>query len=146
MTTLSVYLNFRNQCEKAFQHYRKVFGGEFEDNTIHRFGETPKQEGVPPLDAATAKLVMHVSLPILGGFRLMGRDAPENMFGPFQDGSNVDLNLQPDSRAEADRLFAALSEGGHVSVPMADQFWGAYFGAFTDRFGIRWMINCESKT
>lgn len=146
MATVSVYLNFRNQCEAAFTRYREIFGGNFDEGGIHRFGDMPPQEGCAPLDAAVKQLVMHVSLPILGGFRLMGSDAPEGMCGPFQDGSNVNINLQPDSRGEADRLFAALSEGGQVTMPMAEQFWGAYFGACTDRFGIRWMINCESKS
>ena len=146
MATVSVYLNFRDSCEAAFEHYRQVFGGEFDGGLIHRFGDMPPQEGCPPLDPALAKLVMHVSLPILGGVRLMGSDAPEGLCGPFQEGSSVHINLQPDTRAEADRLFAALSAGGQVTMAMAEQFWGAYFGSFTDRFGIRWMINCEAKS
>lgn len=146
MASVSVYLNFRDQCEAAFQRYREIFGGEFQEGGIHRFGDMPPQEGCPPPDAATAQLVMHVGLPILGGFVLMGSDAPESFCGPFQDGSNVQINLQPDSRAESDRLFAALSDGGQVVMPMADMFWGSYFGACTDRFGIRWMINCDAKS
>ncbi|WP_374662495.1 VOC family protein [Inhella sp.] len=143
MASVSVYLNFRNQCEAAFVRYREVFGGDF-DGGMHRFKDMPPQPGCPPLDAATGELVMHVCLPILGGFLLMGSDAPEGMCGPFQEGSSVNINLQPDTRAEADRLFAALSEGGQVSMPMADQFWGDYFGACEDRFGIRWMVNCAA--
>lgn len=146
MARVSVYLNFRDQCEAAFTRYREVFGGDFSDGGIHRFGDMPPQEGCPPMDGATRQLVMHVSLPILGGFVLMGSDAPEGLCGPFQDGSNVNINLQPDSRAEADRLFAALSDGGTVGMPMAEMFWGAYFGSCTDRFGIRWMVNCEAKS
>jgi PhnB protein len=145
MATVSVYLNFRNQCEQAFHRYREIFGGEFQEGGIHRFGDMPPQEGMPPLDAATAQLVMHVGLPILGGFVLMGSDAPEGLCGPFQEGSSVHINLQPDTRAETDRLFAALSEGGQVTMPLAEMFWGAYFGSCTDRFGIRWMFNCEEK-
>lgn len=145
MATVSVYLNFRDCCEAAFEHYRQVFGGEFDGGAIHRFGDMPPQDGCPPLDADQQRLVMHISLPILGGVRLMGSDAPEDLCGPFQDGSNVSINLQPDSRAEADRLFAALGAGGTVVMPMADMFWGSYFGSFSDRFGIRWMINCDAK-
>jgi PhnB protein len=88
---------------------------------------------------------MHVTLPILGGFKLMGCDAPEGLCGPFQEGSSIHINLQPDSRAEADRLFVALAEGGQVTMPMAVMFWGDYFGSCTDRFGIRWMINCSAS-
>jgi PhnB protein len=144
MPAVSVYLNFRDQCEAAFTRYREVFGGDFEGG-IQRFKDMPPQDGAPTLDAATGELVLHVALPILGGFQLMGSDAPEGFCGPFQDGSNVNINLQPDTRAEADRLFAALSEGGQVTMPMADQFWGDYFGACTDRFGIRWMINTTGE-
>lgn len=146
MASVSVYLNFLDSCEAAFNFYRDVFGGDFVEGGIHRFGDMPPQEGCPPVDEATAKLVMHVGLPILGGFVLMGSDAPEAFCGPFQDGSNISINLQPDSRAEADRLFAALSAGGQIVMPMADMFWGSYFGNFVDRFGIRWMINCDAKS
>jgi PhnB protein len=71
----------------------------------------------------------------------MGSDSPEGMGPKVTAGNTVHLNLEPDSRAEADRLFKALSEGGQVQMPMQDQFWGAYYGSFTDRFGIPWMIN-----
>lgn len=145
MPSVSVYLNFRDQCEAAFTRYREIFGGDYAEGGMHRFGDMPPQEGMPPLDAATAKLVMHVTLPILGGFSLMGSDAPEGLCGPFQEGSSVHISLHPDSRAEADRLFAALSEGGQVVMAMADMFWGSYYGACTDRFGIRWMINVDTK-
>ncbi|MBP8144896.1 VOC family protein [Pseudorhodoferax sp.] len=144
MASVSVYLNFRNQCEAAFTRYREVFGAEFEGE-LHRFKDMPPQPGCPALDAETAELVMHVTLPILGGFKLMGCDAPEGLCGPFQEGSSIHINLQPDSRAEADRLFVALAEGGQVTMPMDVMFWGDYFGSCTDRFGIRWMINCSAS-
>jgi PhnB protein len=84
---------------------------------------------------------MHVELPILGGHVLMGTDAPESMGLQCRPGKHTHLNLEPDSRDEADRLFQALSAGGKVEMPMQDMFWGAYFGSFTDRFGICWMVN-----
>jgi uncharacterized glyoxalase superfamily protein PhnB len=55
---------------------------------------------------------------------------------------NIYINLEPDSRAETDRLFAALSAGGKVGMPLQDMFWGAYFGSCTDKFGVQWMFNC----
>lgn len=55
------------------------------------------------------------------------------------------ISLEPDTREEADRLFAALSEGGTVGLPMADMFWGAYYGSFTDKYGVQWMINFVAK-
>ena len=63
-----------------------------------------------------------------------------------QPGNNVYINLEPDTREEADALFSALSAGGKVEMPLQDMFCGAYFGSFTDKFGIQWMINCANKS
>jgi PhnB protein len=95
---------------------------------------------------ADKNLVMHVELPILAGHVLMGTDAPESMGFKVAAGNNVHINLEPDTRAETDRLFAALASGGKVEMPMQDMFWGSYFGSLTDRFGVQWMFNCSSKT
>jgi PhnB protein len=145
MASVSVYLNFKDQCETAFMRYREIFGSEFDGDGISRFRDMPPDADAPPLDAATGALVMHVSLPILGGFRLMGCDAPEGLCGPFSEGSSVHVCLHPDTRAETDRLFGLLSEGGQVTMPLAEMFWGDYYGSCTDRFGIRWMFNTSGK-
>ena len=68
-----------------------------------------------------------------------------NKGGNFIKGTNVYLSLHPDSKEEADRLFKELSKGGKVEMPMEDQFWGDYFGSFTDKFGIKWMINYSDQ-
>lgn len=90
-------------------------------------------------------LVMHVELPILGGHILMGTDAPESMGFKVKFGNNVYINLEPDTRAETDKLFAALSAGGKIEMPLQEMFWGGYFGSFIDQFGVQWMVNCTSK-
>lgn len=144
MSRISTYLNFPRNTEEAFNFYRSVFGGEFEGG-IHRFSEVPPQEGQPPLSENDKNLIMHIVLPILGGHRLMGTDAPETMGFKVNQGNNVYVNLEPDTRAEADKLFAALSAGGKVEMPLQEMFWGDYFGSFTDKFGIQWMMNCASK-
>ena len=144
MASVSVYLNFRDSCEAAFHFYREVFGGEF-NGPIHHMGEAPPMPGGPALAAADADLVMHVELPILGGHVLMGTDAPESMGFKLTQGNNVHLNLEPDTRAETERLFAALGQGGQVQMPLQEMFWGGYFGSLTDRFGICWMFNCAAK-
>ena len=95
---------------------------------------------------ADKNLVMHIELAITGGHALMGTDAPESMGFTVNMGNNVHINLEPDTRTEADRLFKALSEGGKVGMPLQDMFWGAYFGTFTDKFGVLWMVNCCSKS
>lgn len=144
MARTSTYLNFSRNTEEAFTFYKSVFGGEFEGG-LHRFGEIPKQEGVPTLSAEDKNLVMHVSLPILGDHRLMGTDAPESMGFTLKHGNNVYINLEPDTREETERLFQALSEGGAVEIALQDMFWGDYFGSCTDRFGVQWMFNYTTK-
>jgi PhnB protein len=145
MARVSTYLNFPRCTEQAFLFYRSVFGGDF-NGPIHRFGEMPVAPGQPPLAEADKNLVMHVELPILGGHVLMGTDAPDSMGFSISFGNNTHINLEPDSRGETDRLFHALSDGGHVDMPLQEMFWGGYFGSLTDRFGVRWMFNCTSKT
>jgi PhnB protein len=143
MARVSTYLNFARETEQAFEFYRGVFGTAF-DGPIHRMGDVPTQPGQPTLAEADRNLVMHVALPILGGHVLMGTDAPESMGFKVTAGNNVYINLEPDNRAETDRLFKALAEGGRIEMPLQDMFWGAYFGSLTDRFGIQWMFNCAA--
>ncbi len=145
MAQVSTYLNFDRSTEAAFTFYKSVFGTEFV-NGIMRHRDVPVPEGQPGPREEDKDLVINVQLPILGGHLLMGTDAPESMGFKVNQGNNVYISLHPDTREEADRLFAALSEGGKVEMPMADQFWGDYFGSFTDKFGINWMINCSSKS
>jgi PhnB protein len=144
MSRVSTYLNFPRSTEQAFVFYRSVFGGTF-TGPIRRFGDMPAAPGQPPMAESEASLVMHVELPILGGHVLMGTDAPESMGFSLTQGNNVYINLEPDTRAEADRLFNALSAGGIIETPLQEMFWGDYFGSTTDQFGIRWMLNCRSK-
>lgn len=145
MARVSTYLNFPRSTEAAFEFYRSVFKTNYVQ-PIARFKDIPPQPGQPPLAAADANLVMHVCLPILGGHMLMGTDAPESMGFNVKPGNNVYINLEPDTRAETDRLFAALGEGGKVEMPLQDMFWGDYFGSVVDQFGVQWMFNCASKT
>ncbi|MDP4292628.1 MAG: VOC family protein [Bacteroidota bacterium] len=145
MAKTSTYLNFTRNTEEAFNFYKSVFGGEFVDGKINRFGEIPPQEGMPPIAEADKNLVMHVALPILGGHLLMGTDAPESLGFKVNKGNNVYISLHPDTREEADRLFASLSEGGAVEMPMQEMFWGDYYGSLTDQFGIRWMVNYTAR-
>jgi PhnB protein len=143
MARVSTYLNFPRTTEEAFGFYRSLFGTEF-SGPIHRFSEVPLQPGQPPIADADRNLVMHVELPILAGHVLMGTDAPESMGFSFSPGNNCYINLEPDTRAEAERLFNGLAAGGQVEMPLQDMFWGAYFGSLTDRFGVRWMVNCAA--
>ncbi|NBV82804.1 VOC family protein [bacterium] len=143
MSRVGTYLNFQGNAEAAFEFYKSVFGGEFQGNGYSRFKDVPAQEGMPPLSDADKNLVMQVALPILDGHMLMGCDAPASMGFSVKPGNNVYISLAPTTRSETERLFNALSQGGSVEMPLADMFWGAYFGSCTDQFGISWMVNCE---
>lgn len=144
MSRTSTYLNFSRNTEEAFNFYKTVFKTEFEGE-MHRMGEVPAQEGQPELSDEDKNLVMHVALPILGGHMLMGTDAPESMGFEVNQGNNVFINLEPDTRAETDRLFHALADGGKIGMALQEMFWGDYFGSLTDKFGMQWMFNCSEK-
>lgn len=135
--SLTIYLHFNGNCREVFEFYRSIFGGEFD--MISTFREGP--EGMP-LPEDVLDQVMHVSYPI-GSSVLMGSDVPEQFAPPPVQGSNFSISYQPESKEAADELFAKLSDGGTVTMPMEDQFWGAYFGSCIDKFGISWQLNTE---
>jgi PhnB protein len=145
MARTCTYLNFPNNTEEVFNFYSKVFGTPFTEPGFRRFRDMPPMEGMPPMPDNLSNLVMHVELPITGGHVLMGTDAPAEMGFKVQAGNNMHISIEPDSREEARQLFDALSAGGTISMPLQEMFWGAFFGSFTDRFGINWMINCLNK-
>ena len=140
MAIINSYLNFDGQCEEAFNFYKSVFGGEFVN--ISKFGEMPPQEGMPPISDEVKNRIMHMSLPISAETVLMGSDTMPGIHD-HQVGNNISLSINTDSREEADLIFTGLSAGGKVSMPLADTFWGAYFGMWTDKFGINWMVNYD---
>lgn len=138
------YLNFPGNTEEAFLFYKSVFKTDFMVGGIQRFGDLPADPTQPPVAETVKKMVLHVELPITADHILMGTDAPKEMGFTVTQGNNMHISLEPDTRAEAQRIFDELSAGGTVSMPLQDMFWGAYFGSFTDRFGINWMINCQN--
>ena len=86
---------------------------------------------------------MHVCLPI-GDVMLMGSDS-NSTSGDVVFGNNFSVSVNVESKEEADRIFNGLSAGGNAYMPMNDTFWGAYFGMFTDKFGINWMVNFDKN-
>ena len=144
MARVTTYLSFNRQTEAAFQLYQSAFQTDF-IGPIVRFGDGPPGPGQPPMPEADKSLILHVALPILAGHVLMGTDSTGAMGPALNPGNNIYLNLEPDSRLETDRLFAALGAGGKIESPLAEMFWGAYWGSLTDRFGIHWMFNCTAK-
>lgn len=140
MATVNVYLTFNGNCRPAFEFYKSVFGGEFP--YIGTFGEMPPQEGMPMTEADKDK-IMHVSLPISKETMLMGSDTGGEWASSFKEGNNYAVSINADSKEEADKLFNGLSQNGNITMALADTFWGAYFGMFTDQFGINWMVNYD---
>jgi PhnB protein len=132
------YLNFANKTEEAFRFYEKALGGKLTE--IHRFGSMPQQGGFE-LTPEQKNLVMHVGLELPDGQMIMASDMIAGMGPARVEGNNISISVHPSSRQEADRIFTALAQGGTITMPIADQFWGDYFGSLTDRFGINWMVN-----
>ena len=130
------YLNFEGNAEEAFLFYKSVFGGEFD--SYMKMSDAPDTDKLPE---AERNRMMHISLPIGRDTILMASDILPSVGHKLNVGNNNYISIHPTSRQEADRLFNGLSSGGKIEMPMQDQFWGDYFGCFTDKFGVWWMVN-----
>ena len=139
------YLNFPGTTEEAFLFYKSVFKTEFVGKGIQRFGDIPAEAGHPPVADAIKKMILHVELPITDNHILMATDAPKEMGFTLNRGNNMHICIEPETREEAKRLFDELSSGGNVTMPLQDMFFGAYFGEFSDKFGINWMISFQNR-
>lgn len=136
MLTVNPHLSFNGNAEAAFSFYKTIFGGTFE--SLMRYKQMP--DGCMA-DPAAAEKIMHVSFPV-GNSILMGADVISSMRS-FTPGDTVTLSLHATNEAEARPLFDKLSQGGQVIMPLDTAFWGGYFGALTDPYGIQWMITCD---
>ena len=139
MARVSTYINTQGRTEEAFEFYAQVFETAIEFK--QRFSEVP--EVASQIPESEQHLLMHIVLPILAGHVLMGTDMIESAGHVVHVGNNVAINLEPDTKEQADRFYSMLSQdstdnsGGMSMMP-----WGAYWGSCLDRFGVRWMINC----
>jgi PhnB protein len=131
---INPYLNFNGNCSEAFQFYAKALGGK--DLRIMTFRDSPIGADMP---ANEKDWVMHARF-TLGNFKIMGSDSPG---GRYNKPQGYAVNIDVDTPEEADRIFAALSPGGAVGMPIAETFWAKRFGMVTDKFGTHWMVNCE---
>jgi PhnB protein len=131
---LNPYLFFTGNCKEAFTFYEKVLGGKIIAMMTHK--ETPAAEHTK---SEWQDKIIHARM-TFGDQVLMASDAPPEHHRPMQ-GFSVSLTVQ--EPAEADRIFKAFSEGGHVTMPIEETFWAHRFGMLVDRFGTPWMINCE---
>ena len=132
--TFNPYLNFDGNAEEAFRFYQTVFGGEL---------FVQKMESVPGMEIPDSEKdrAMHVALPIGKAQHLMASDCLPSQGHVLKMGNNNYISISTESREEADRIFNGLSARGNVEMPMEDMFWGDYFGSFTDKFGVCWMIS-----
>jgi PhnB protein len=130
---LTPYLNFNGQCEEAFQFYAKCLGGKILFRMT--YGESP----MPPEATPTGwgGKILHATLAV-GDQLLQGSDSPSE-----HKARGFAISISLADAAEAERIFAALADGGAVGMPIQETFWALRFGMVTDRFGTPWMINCE---
>jgi PhnB protein len=136
---LQVYLFFAGRCEEAIEFYKKTIGAEVV--MLMRFKDSPEppQPGmVPP---GCEDKIMHTCLRI-GDSMVMASDG-RCEGAPSFHGFSLSLTVAND--AEADRLFAALTEGGEVVMPLNKTFWSPCFGMLTDRFGVGWMVSVAAQ-
>jgi len=134
MKAINITLVYDGQTEEAFNFYRSVFGGEFLH--VQRMKEIPN---APPMPESEGDKILHMAFPI-GSSILMGMDAPTGRM-VLNQGNNFMVTLDTESEEETTKLFNGLSAGGIVTMPLEHQFWGAFFGMFTDKFGIQWMLS-----
>ena len=139
MVSFKPYLNYNGNCKEAFDLYKSVFGGEF--SIITTFADMPVT-GEGQITEEDKDKVMHVTLQLENGTIIMGSDCPSTM-PKVANGTNISVSISADSEEEVDKIFAALSEGGKVIMPVEKTFWNSYFGMFTDRFGVNWMVSYE---
>ena len=132
---ISAHLHFKGNCREAFAFYQSIIGGEITMMMPH--AGTPAEGAFGP---EWADKIIHAELQI-GNDTLMGADAPPQ----YQEGepAGFSVSLLTDTPEEADRIFAGLSEGGTVTMPIEETFWAHRFGMVTDQFGMPWMVNCE---
>ena len=141
MASIHPYLHFEKDCEKAFNFYKSVFGGEF--SAFNRFSEMPSHPSYS-IPEAEKERIMHVTLPIGKDSMLRGSDS-SSAFTPHMTppSNNFSVSVSVESQEEADRVFQGLSAGGEVTMPMEKTFWNAYFGACNDQFGVQWMVSYD---
>jgi PhnB protein len=132
MKDINPYLIFDGNAREAMTFYKDCLGGELQ---IMPFSEAPFE-----VSEAAKDRTLHARL-ASGSAVLMASDSQPGQ--PVQQGDNVSISIQGESREEIESIFAALSKDGKVTMPLQDTFWGAHFGMLTDRFGINWMLNFE---
>lgn len=129
---LEPYIFFYGRCGEALAFYQRALGGTFELTLVR---DSPMRDHFPPERQGA---VMHASF-TAPGVSFMASDGRDEKTVDPEEG-NISLSLGADDRAEANRVFAALADGGTVVMPLEDASWGSRFGMVHDRFGVEWMV------
>jgi PhnB protein len=132
---VQAYLCFDGRCEEAVEFYTKTLGAEV--TMLMRFQDSPEPPPPDMVPPGSEHKVMHTSLRI-GETTVLASDGPCGGQPSFQGFS---LSLMVPDEATAERLFAALADGGEVQMPLTTTFFSPLFGMVTDRFGVSWMVN-----
>lgn len=140
MKSIDPYLNFNGNAEEVFNFYKSVFGGEF--TALIRYKEIPNADKVPEKNK---EKLFHISLPMGNENILMGKDYMESLEQYSSFDNNFFISISADSKEEVNKIFTGLSKEGKIITPLGDAFWGEYFGMFTDKFGVHWMISFDNK-
>jgi PhnB protein len=140
MAQVNPYINYRGNCEEAFNFYKSVFGGDFD--MVGRYKDMPPSEA-SHMSGMDGEKIMHMSLRISKETWLMGSDIGGEWAKHTVEGNNIQISINAESEEEAKKIFNGLSAGGRVNMPLEKTFWGALFGMFTDKFGINWMVNYD---
>lgn len=128
------YIIFKGNCEEALTFYSKALGGE--PGPISRYSDAPPAENSMQMDPDK---IMHTHFAKDGNVLFMASDGPVDA----SDSGIVSLSLNFDDAGSIQSAFASLSEGGQVTMPLQDTFWGATFGMLQDRYGVKWMLNYD---
>lgn len=133
------YLFFQGQCEDAIAFYQQALGATVE--FMMRYADSPEPPPEGTLPPGSAQKIMHASL-LVGATRVMVSDDVYSGEGGFK-GFSLSLDFADEASMRA--TFAALSDGGQVSMPLGKTFWTPLFGMVTDRFGVGWMLSIADK-
>jgi PhnB protein len=134
--SINPYLNFNGTGAKAIALYEKAFGAK--SSNVMRYGEMPGEKVPPEL----ADHIMHARLDIGGGVVLISDSPPSH---PVPEDSSTQVAVHFTDPEGMDKPFGALADGGEITMPLQETFWATRFGMLKDRFGIRWMFNCDKR-